>query len=502
MTRIKCISPYFLLFIISLFSIRTIAQTGGFDLFDDGYLHEIKFEQFDTTSFLANKNYQMANVYVDGTLVDSIGVKRKGNISGYPSTNKFPLKIKTNKYVKGKKYDGIKEFTLHMNYQDPSLLREKMTYDICKEMNLHAMRTAFAKVYFNNTYWGIYTIVEGKDELYKQLFDNRDMDAIESLDFGSMCFISNNPSDYDYDQNGGNPTYELENGDATTAWPRFASLIDKANNTPDGTYLATVKQELNIRDFFKYQAINVYLLNFDSYIGFKGNQIYAFDTVPNQWQVIPWDFNASFGLWDSKSPATYPLIPNSVSNGCIASKMNALPELKSYYMDAMCELVHDVAETSKMHAKVDAWDAQIKQAVYDDNRKFITDNNYNDALGTGYLSLFGENIPGMKTFFTERNQFLLQEIQNEGYTCTVSNQDQPSNVIFTNVYPNPSTSTLHINSSEKLESIRIYDLSGKTIRNYSTINSNTSTIEGLEAGSYIVEIQTRTSKENHKIIVL
>ena len=85
-------------------------------------------------------------------------------------------------------YDGIKEFTLHMNFQDPTMLREKLTYDICEEMGLFSLRTAFAKVYINNVYWGLYTLVEGKDEMYKHQFGNRSSDAIESLDFGDMCY--------------------------------------------------------------------------------------------------------------------------------------------------------------------------------------------------------------------------------------------------------------------------------------------------------------------------
>ncbi len=41
-----------------------------------------------------------------------------------------------------------------------------MTYDICFEMVLLSLRTAFTKVYINNVYWGG-KIVEGKDEMYK-----------------------------------------------------------------------------------------------------------------------------------------------------------------------------------------------------------------------------------------------------------------------------------------------------------------------------------------------
>ena len=155
-----------LTFLVFFISVQLNAQ--GEDLFDDNYLHEIRLEQADTLHFIQTKDYQLLNISIDGKRIDSVGMKRKGNISGYPQTNKFGIKIKTNRYRKGVKHDGIKEFTLHMNYQDPSMLREKLSYDICADMGLLALRTAFAKVYINDVYWGLFTLVEGKDEMFKQ----------------------------------------------------------------------------------------------------------------------------------------------------------------------------------------------------------------------------------------------------------------------------------------------------------------------------------------------
>lgn len=247
-------------------------NTDGDNLFDDSYLHEFRFEFVDTNTLIFTKDYQQVNMIVDGLVVDSVGVKRKGNISQYSNPAKKAIKIKTNKYVGGKEYDGIKEFMLHMNYQDPTMLREKLTYDICEDMGLFSLRTAFAKVYINDEYWGLYTLVEGKDEMYKQVFDNRDMDAIESLDFGEMCYVSDDPIEYDYWNNSsGFPYYQFENGDPETAWPRFATMMDKINNTADNQYMDTASTYLNLEHFFIYQAINVYLMNMDSYIQYRGN---------------------------------------------------------------------------------------------------------------------------------------------------------------------------------------------------------------------------------------
>lgn len=488
-----------------LSTLITYSQTtDGDNLFDDSFLHEIRFELADTNLFITTKNYQQLKMTVDGNAIDSVGFKRKGNISGYSNPNKHGIKIKANKYVNGKEYDGIKEFTLHMNFQDPTMMREKLTYDICAEMGLFSLRTAFAKVYINNAYWGLYTLVEGKDEMYKQVFENRDMDAIESLDFGTMCFISNTPSDYDYDNNGGNPTYQFENGNSVTAWPRFSTMIDKANNTVNSQYLDTVSTYLNLEDFFTYQAINVYLMNMDSYISFNGNQIYVYDTIANLWQVTPWDFNASFGMWNTNNfiPSTYAMIPNAISNGCIADKLNSIPQLKTFYLDAMCELNSTIGDTTAYFNKIDNWKTQIQQAVYDDTRKHITNADFDNGTEYGFNMLFAENQPALKTFITQRLAIITQGLSNENYNCQNVGINEFDKFNPIEIFPNPASNYLNIDlgiENQNLNKVSIYNSIGQIIltHNNALLNIN---IEELKSGLYFVIVQDGKNKYTGKFI--
>jgi hypothetical protein len=503
------------LFYISLLFFCSYAQAQpGSNVFNDSFLHEIRFENADTAAWIANKNYQMLNMVIDGSIVDSVGFKRKGNISGYPSTNKHGIKVKTNKYVQGKYYDGIKEFTLHMNYQDPTMMREKLTYDICNEMGLFSLRTAFAKVYINNVYWGLYTIVEGKDEMYKHKFGNRSSDAIESLDFGNMCYYGTNVSEYDANDPGNMwPRYEFSNGNPNTAWPSFITMLDKANNTPNGQYLDTVSNYFNVEDFFKYQAVNVYLMNFDSYISLKGNQIYVFDSLNKKWQVTPWDFNASFGLWETNnySATSYPIIPNSVSTGCIASNMNTLPQLKNYYLDAMCKLTNTICDTSIIFAKIDQWKNQIQQAVYDDYRKVASNSDFDNGTEYGYYSVHGlTNVPALKTLLSARYSLIQQGLINEGYSCTVDIKEAKSVLSNINIYPNPfkSNLTIEFNLNEQTQiEVFVTDLLGNTVaviaqKEMSFGNNKLQwKANNISNGIYLLNIKTSNSLQIKKLIL-
>lgn len=481
------------LIFIAVFITNTSLFAQGGNLFNDNILHEIYFENADT-SLIGSGNYQMVKIIFDGTVVDSVGIKDKGNISAGVPNLKLPLKIKTNQYVQGKKLDGIKEFNLHNNYDDPTMMREKLSYEICAQLGLHTLRTAYAKVFINGKYWGLYTIVESKDELYKRDFDNRDADVVESLDFGNMCFIGTNPDDYNYEIHQFMPNYIADNGNPVTAFERFAKMIDKANNTASNIYMDTVSKYLNLNDWFYYQAANVYMMNFDSYIGFLGNQVYMFDTIGKRFEVIPWDFNASLNLWNDGIPqqtaSAFSIFPNEITGGCIASEMNTVPQLKTIYLDALCRISGDICYEPEILQRIDFLKNQIQQAVYSDWRKTFTNNQFDLATGYGTITANGHTYECLKTFFVNRNNFVLQSLSDEGFYCMESTDDRiTSNQI--NLYPNPAQQYFTIETElPDFNEILITEITGKIIlsEEWKEGNQKTIQISDWSNGTYFVRL--------------
>lgn len=486
---------YFLKITLPLFCLlpgQLFAQGGN--LFDDGVLHEIRFTLVDTNSFIQNRDYQMVDMTIDGTTLTDVGFRKKGNISASHPNNKVPFKIKTNRYVDGQLYDGIREFTLHNNFQDPSMLREKLTYDLLEELDLYSLQTAFAKVYINDQYWGLYTLVEAKDELYRRAFGDDDGSVLESLDFGTMCYEGPNQQDY-YDDLFGNYLYILDNGEEAIAWEHFPSMLNVANNTAIDEYVEVVSEQFNIIDFTKYQAANVFLLNFDSYIAFLGNQLYYYQESTGIWQVIPWDFNASFGLWNTNqnSPSDYPILPSSITNGCIAEHIPNVPELRATYLNTLCDLLNDHSSPDALEERIDHWSDQIQEAVLTDNRKAFDNPTFSTALGDTYFSLPWEgNVPGLTAFARDRAEKVQADLISIGHECTItSTTNIPQDEIQISLYPNPSTDFLKVAVSPLLtiEHSQMIDSKGRLIQlwdGYPT-DANVST---LKPGIYFIKFFT------------
>jgi hypothetical protein len=462
----------------------------GLTLFNDNYLHEIHFNNVDTMTFINTENYQNVDMMVDGVTTTAVGLKQKGNISASHGNNKMPFKIKTNEYVNGQEYDGIREFTLNNSFQDPSMMREKMTYDLSGEMGLYHLRTAYAKVFIDNKYWGVYTIVEGKDEMFDHIFGNRNGDAIESTDFGNLCYEGANKLNY-YNSTLGDYIYIVDNGSSNTAWSRFITMLEKANNTATN-YVSTVESYLNIVDFTKYQAMNVYLLNFDSYIGYIGNQVYFYDGNTNIWQIIPWDFNASFGLWNTLNygPISYPIMPVDIYNGCIASNINTNPTLENLYYSTMCDLTTTYMDTTVFNTRIDNWKSQIAAAVYADWRKDFTNSAFDNATDYGYYWHTGEQVPAMKTFVKARYETISAALQNINFNCTTSTNSLLTDKSNFEISPNPATDKIYIRFDKtvwnEVVNYEIMNTNGQIVQK-GKVDNSTIFILNLNSGLFILK---------------
>ena len=118
--------------------------------------------------------YVSADVSIDGVLLAGVGLRKKGFL-GSQNTFRPSLKIKLNKFEKGRSIEGLKVLTLNNNQQDVSLMSQFMGYAFFNRVGVPAPRCAYAKVTVNGTYLGIYTHVESiRKPMVKRHFGNTD----------------------------------------------------------------------------------------------------------------------------------------------------------------------------------------------------------------------------------------------------------------------------------------------------------------------------------------
>ena len=183
-----------LLFILCNSSYFINAQGRGDQIFDESYIHEVRitssldlgslselfFNELGTGEF----TYTLAQVNIDGQQMDSIGVRIKGGLSSFDP--KKPFKLDFNYFKQDQRFDGIKKLNIHQGNMDQSYVRESLTYGLLRNAGVKTARTSFAKVYLNDVYQGLYTLIEQIDNNFiKDRFASND-GALYKSQFGFL----------------------------------------------------------------------------------------------------------------------------------------------------------------------------------------------------------------------------------------------------------------------------------------------------------------------------
>lgn len=229
----------------------------------------------------------LANCVLNGVVLDSVGVKFKGNSTYKKDRAKNPLNVKLN-YVKDQAYDGYTTLKLSNVNMDNSYIREVLSYEILHSY-MDAPKSNFMKVYINGSYYGLFTSSESiKPSFAKKYFGYQKPDAFVKgnaaeamgMDQPSLKYISNDSADYKC-------SYQMK---SEYGWGQLSEFINVLNN-----HAEDIENILDIDRAIWMLAYNNVTVNLDSYSGsFKQNYYLIWDKNSRFCPVI-WDLNMNFG---------------------------------------------------------------------------------------------------------------------------------------------------------------------------------------------------------------
>lgn len=246
--------------------------------------------QLDSFYVQGDNERILADLIIDGSPYDSVGVRYKGFSSVSVNRVKNPFNIKLDYVIDGQDHDGVDKLKLSNVIQDPSFVREVLTYEIAANY-LPSAKANYCNVYVNDTLWGLYTNVQAVNKDF--LNDH----------FGNKYnpFFKCNPENLDVTPGGENSNLSNAHGNdsldyelyyalkSNYGWKSLYNLIDTLNNYSD-----SVEKILNVDRTLWMHALNYTLVNFDSYIGY-GQNYYLYKDKTGQFNPLLWDLNMSFG---------------------------------------------------------------------------------------------------------------------------------------------------------------------------------------------------------------
>lgn len=493
----------FLLLFIAFSAIRSQNAVGDV-IFGSAIVHEVYLNFTQTgywDSLTANytaDTYMKCNVVFNGTSLPSCGVKFKGNSSYNNPSNKKSFKLDFNEYVSGQKYDGLKKLNLNNGFKDPTLMREKLMLDFLNRAGVAAPRCTYAKLYINNVYWGLYTLVE---EVNKDFLDDRFSDDKGNLfkgdPTGDLKWYGSSVSTY-------TSKYELHTNETQNNWTDLVYFIDKINNSPAASFSDSLNKIFIVQPWLRSWAASSIFANLDSYIGSGHNYYVYHDSLTNKFNWITWDVNEAFGNFNQGMSVTQ-LENLSVSytgggpnNRPLCNKILADVNLKNNYLNEVCYLTGFHFLQSYWFPRIDSIAAVIKPHVYADNNKFFSNAQFDANIDTTITVVGnpgGSSIPGLKSFINRRRVSLVNQMI--AANCMVgieeTNDDNGSVIL----YPNPNSGRFRIDHVKENSVISVTDIVGKELpvaeKHYEDHRYYLK-LENLRSGVYFVRVDQKIMK--------
>lgn len=500
------------------------AQNPGDVLFGMPGIHtvELSFSQNGWWDTLVNNKalgdqigrdiYMSGSVVIDGHAMDSIGVRLKGNASyGHPGMKK-PVRLEFDEYRSSQRYDGLTALHLNNSAYDPTMLREKIMLDILRNHGIPAPRCAFALVYFNNTFVGVYNIVEHIDKKFlKTHFGGNKGNLYKGDPYGTLAWYGNSQSSY-Y----GN--YELKTNEAQNDWSGLVNLIDVINNS-GASFPTAIRQVMDVDGFLWYLAAQNVFGNLDSYVHNPHNYYLYHDSLTNKFEWIAWDVGLSFGVFPtffSTRPQDIGVfyVPGDGSNTPLTVQLFKYEEFRQIYLNAMCTFINTELNPAILFPKIDSLATVIRPWVYQEpaaNKMYGT-SQFEGNLGyTSYSVWILAEIPGLKQFISQRIGNLAVGLCREGWSCYQGTAATPIGEDAIHVSPNPSSDKVYIrfDSPDARTAVyyRVTDMLGNVIVQENVlIDMSTYTREmdfsRYAAGVYVLRVIGTCEEIERKIVII
>lgn len=309
------------------------------DLFDPAKLNEIRL------TFAAGDWENLRKTYLENTYykvgfqwqtakVSSIGVRSRG--SGSRNSAKPGLKVDFSKYVKDQTFAGFKSIVLDNLVQDRSMMAERLSMDLFRKMGIPAPRVAHVRLFVNDKYEGLYTVVEPVDKIF--LKTHLAEDSGQLFDYEWV-------SDYNFEYTGSNPAqYAPEPFEPATNEknPELVTLVDfirTLNETTDEQFAGALTEFLDAEKYLDYLAVETFLADMDGQLGDWGmNNFYLYRLAnKRQFVFLPWDKDVTFSAVDRS-------VWHNSDRNVLTRRLLAIPAYRDHFVRSL-QRVMDLAGT-------------------------------------------------------------------------------------------------------------------------------------------------------------
>ena len=358
---------------------RPAAAQSASDLFDDRTVQELHLlvNSRDLVEFRTRylENFWVpADLVWRGVRIRNVGMRVRGTGSRNP--DKMGLLLDFDYYTKGQQFVGFSSLVLDNLWQDASQMREALAMTIYRRLGQPAPREAFAKVFVNNQYQGLYTIVEPIDPAF----------VARALGDGSGYLFEFRWAHEFYSEYLGDDLklyaefFEPRSHESESDTAFFGPIRDlffEINTPDDSVWRTRVEERIDLGQFMTQVAIQGFLAQNDGILGYAGMNNFYLYRFPgsSKHRLFPWDEDFAFTFLDASvyRRGNQPFI--------LFERALAEPDLRDVFVDVVARCAQLAFEGGWLSAEVERVAALITPAVLEDSRKQYPERRFSGSTG-------------------------------------------------------------------------------------------------------------------------
>jgi spore coat protein H len=243
-------------------------------------------------------------------------------------------------------YQGAREIHLNAEYKDPSFIRNKLSLDFFSEIGCLSPTSKHVFLNLNGKAQGIYLELESVD---KQFLVNR------SLPLGAIFYAVNGDGNFSLLSGMDKKTkasltsgYERKYGSPKTE-PYLEEMIVKINTLSRADFKREIFRILDVEKYLRWLAGVVLTQNYD---GFVHNYALYRNGATGRFEVVPWDYDATWGRDVHGKFLPHDFVPISGFN-TLTARILDVDTFRKRYQQILAELLNSSFTLEQMNPKIE-----------------------------------------------------------------------------------------------------------------------------------------------------
>ncbi|WP_224758610.1 CotH kinase family protein [Corynebacterium stationis] len=284
------------------------------------------------------KEYIRADITIDGTLIEDVGLRLKGNSTLQSLSNnsmgggggggmtqlsednpeELPWLVSFDEYEEGRAYQGMTEITLRPATSGSDVaINEALALELTAESGQVTQDYTFTSVTVNGSESAARIVVDTPDTEWADELGSGVL--YKARAGGSLDYVGDDPTEYE-------DSFKQINAEGAYDLQPVMTLMKFLNESTDEEFAEELDDYVDTESFAKYLATQEILSNNDAMDGPGNNYYLWYDTTEKQFTVMSWDLNLALSRMGGGMGGGVSGMQQDTEATDTASEMPALPD--------------------------------------------------------------------------------------------------------------------------------------------------------------------------------